>query len=417
MHILTKTITTLVIALSIFSLLTAQHHDNLANEYLQKIDELFKKVATAELLELMIAQEKRKFLETVFADLRHIDNDLTPRTFLQACTFQEREDMPHFCISQPSPCQIADPLKTIQDYYQHQELPPSFLAALKYLQNPQKFQNNNKTICNTFLFAGPPGCGKTYLAELIQKAYQLPMVAVSAAQLHNKYVGAGAERIAELFSLRDPQGRILIIFIDEIDGMINRFNDDGNSEQRNTLNELLVHMQKNANNPHIFIIAATNHKEALDPALLSRFEGRLIEFAAMTQKDREKFIYQELPDNCANKELLAQKLARATHGFSRRVIARLIKDVDMYSFAQTDDEQHYILTFEDFAEQIYRIKKEQKLPWGRTIKIFIHNNITYINLSLSALTFVGLDYVLRYKLAATYYLLHAWYSQEAKAHQ
>lgn len=419
MKLIARKIISVVLVIQISTLISEPNEDYL--DRIRKVEEIFEEIPPLKYLEFLIAQQKQQLLEEIvaIAEIRKSKNDnqdSKPPTHEHKDSTPPKEEKKvqprsYFPIIEPSDEIAGDPIEIIQDYYQDQEFPPAFLAALKYLQDPEKFLNDDKPICNTFLFAGPPGCGKTYLAELIQNVFGLPMVSVSAGQLHNKYIGVGAEKVTKLFSLRDPKDRILIIFIDEIDGMANRFSDDSHPEQRNTLNELLVQMQKNADNPYIFIIAATNHKEMLDPALLSRFEGRLIEFSAMTQKDREKFIYQELPDNCLDKTAIAKKLAQITDGLSRRVIARIIKDVDMYSFSQVDKGQNYILKLEDFTKQINHIKKEHKLPARTTIKHFIRNNITYLNFSLSVLAFLGFDRLVRNQLSDVPYWIHYLYSK------
>ena len=380
----------LILAFFLISLKSIFAESENDDKRLKLINEIFNQIDTNAIVESLVVQEKLKLIEVILGVLDKESRNQKSEDEQKSSFFQ---------IIEPSETRIdKDPVEIIKEHYQGQEFPPAFEAALRYLQSPEEFIAHDKPVCNTFLFSGPPGCGKSYMAELMHEVFKLPIISISASGLHNKYIGVGSDRIAELFSTKDLKGRVLIIFIDEIDGMANRFQEGSHQEAHRVLTSLLVELQKNANNPYIFVITATNCKNSLDPALLSRFEGRCVEFPALTQKDREKFIYQELPAHCNDKLLIARELAKATDGMSRRVLARLIKDVDMYTFAKSRGNPNYFLNAEDFLKQIVRIKQEQKIPFGTKIKSFVKTNITYINLSISILTFIGIDYLIKFKL-------------------
>ena len=142
---------------------------------------------------------------------------------------------------------------------------------VEFLRNPQKFSRLGGKIPKGALLVGPPGTGKTLLARAIAGEAGVPFFTISGSDFVEMFVGVGASRVRDMFE-QAKKNAPCIVFIDEIDA-VGRHRGagygGGNDEREQTLNQLLVEMDGfEANEGVIILIAATNRKDVLDPALL-----------------------------------------------------------------------------------------------------------------------------------------------------
>ncbi|MBX7158391.1 MAG: ATP-dependent zinc metalloprotease FtsH [Verrucomicrobiae bacterium] len=200
---------------------------------------------------------------------------------------------------------------------------------VEFLKDPKKFQKLGGKIPKGVLMVGPPGTGKTLLAKAIAGEADVPFFSISGSDFVEMFVGVGASRVRDLFE-QGKRNAPCLIFIDEIDA-VGRSRGHGvgggNDEREQTLNALLVEMDGFDTQEGIIIIAATNRKDVLDPALLR--PGRF---------DRE--VHINLPDIKGREEILkvhAQKIklsadvdlaviARGTPGYSGAELANVINE-------------------------------------------------------------------------------------------
>ncbi len=151
--------------------------------------------------------------------------------------------------------------------------------VIDFLKNPKKYRDIGARIPKGILLVGSPGTGKTLLAKAVAGESNVPFFSISGSDFVELYVGVGASRVRNMFSLAKDHAPC-IIFIDEIDAVGRQRGTGlggGNDEKEQTLNQLLVEMDGYNPNAGIIIIAATNRPDVLDPALLrpGRFDRQI----------------------------------------------------------------------------------------------------------------------------------------------
>lgn len=169
---------------------------------------------------------------------------------------------------------------TFADVAGEDEAKESLVELVDFLQNPGKYTHIGAKLPKGALLVGPPGTGKTLLAKAVAGEAKVPFYFLSGSDFMEMYVGVGASRVRDLFK-QAQQTSPCIIFIDEIDSIgrsRSNFGGGGESEQQQTLNQLLSEMDGIDSSKGLLILAATNRPEVLDPALLrpGRFDRRII---------------------------------------------------------------------------------------------------------------------------------------------
>ena len=168
---------------------------------------------------------------------------------------------------------------TFADVAGQDEAEESLEGIVDFLHNPGKYTSIGAKLPKGALLVGPPGTGKTLLAKAVAGEAQVPFFSLAGSDFVEMFVGVGASRVRDLFKNAQQQAPC-IIFIDEIDAIgksrDNRFG--GNDEREQTLNALLAEMDGFDSSKGVFILAATNRPEVLDPALLrpGRLDRRII---------------------------------------------------------------------------------------------------------------------------------------------
>ncbi len=200
---------------------------------------------------------------------------------------------------------------------------------VEFLRNPQKFSRLGGTIPKGALLVGPPGTGKTLLARAIAGEAGVPFFTISGSDFVEMFVGVGASRVRDMFE-QAKKNAPCIVFIDEIDA-VGRSRGagygGGNDEREQTLNQLLVEMDGFEANEGVIIIAATNRKDVLDPALLrpGRFD-RQIQVPNPDIKGREKILQVHARKVPLGPDVDLRIIARGSPGFSGADLANLVNE-------------------------------------------------------------------------------------------
>ena len=168
---------------------------------------------------------------------------------------------------------------TFADVAGQDEAQESLMEIVDFLHNPGRYTAIGAKLTKGALLVGPPGTGKTLLAKAVAGEAKVPFFSLAGSDFVEMFVGVGASRVRDLFKQAQQQAPC-IVFIDEIDA-IGKSRDSrlgGNDEREQTLNQLLAEMDGFDSSKGVFILAATNRPEVLDPALLrpGRLDRRII---------------------------------------------------------------------------------------------------------------------------------------------
>ncbi|QRF67549.1 ATP-dependent zinc metalloprotease FtsH [Ponticoccus alexandrii] len=200
---------------------------------------------------------------------------------------------------------------------------------VEFLRNPQKFSRLGGKIPKGALLVGPPGTGKTLLARAIAGEAGVPFFTISGSDFVEMFVGVGASRVRDMFE-QAKKNAPCIVFIDEIDA-VGRARGQGygggNDEREQTLNQLLVEMDGFEANEGVIIVAATNRRDVLDPALLrpGRFD-RQVTVPNPDIKGREKILGVHARKTPLGPDVDLRIIARGTPGFSGADLANLVNE-------------------------------------------------------------------------------------------
>ncbi|WP_371169861.1 ATP-dependent zinc metalloprotease FtsH [Aliiroseovarius sp. 2305UL8-7] len=200
---------------------------------------------------------------------------------------------------------------------------------VEFLRNPQKFSRLGGQIPKGALLVGPPGTGKTLLARAIAGEAGVPFFTISGSDFVEMFVGVGASRVRDMFE-QAKKNAPCIVFIDEIDA-VGRHRGagygGGNDEREQTLNQLLVEMDGFEANEGVIILAATNRRDVLDPALLrpGRFD-RQVTVPNPDIKGREKILGVHARKVPLGPDADMRIIARGTPGFSGADLANLVNE-------------------------------------------------------------------------------------------
>ncbi|XP_036440478.1 AFG3-like protein 1 [Colossoma macropomum] len=207
------------------------------------------------------------------------------------------------------------------------------LEFVNFLKNPKQYQDLGAKIPKGAVLSGPPGTGKTLLAKATAGEAGVPFITVNGSEFLEMFVGVGAARVRDMFAMARKHAPC-ILFIDEIDAVGKKRSGGhfgGQSEQENTLNQLLVEMDGFNSSTNVVVLAATNRVDVLDPALLrpGRFD-RQIYIGPPDIKGRASIFKVHLRplklDSSLTSDALARKLAALTPGFTGADIANVCNE-------------------------------------------------------------------------------------------
>ena len=198
-----------------------------------------------------------------------------------------------------------------------------------FLRNSKRFYDMGAHVPKGVLLVGPPGTGKTLLARAVAGEAGVSFLSISGSDFVELYVGVGASRVRDLFE-QAKRVSPSIVFIDEIDAVGRQRGaglGGGHDEREQTLNQLLVEMDGFGKNEGVIVMAATNRKDILDPALLrpGRFD-RQIYVGTPDWRGREDILKIHAKDKPLADNVDLSAIAKATAGFTGADLENLMNE-------------------------------------------------------------------------------------------
>ena len=265
---------------------------------------------------------------------------------------------------------------TLDSFAGSNEIFQECTEIVSYLKNGTIYENAGAEIPKGILLEGPPGTGKTLLAKAIASEAEANFISIAASEFVELYVGLGAQKIRALFK-RARENKPCIIFIDEIDAVgrqrgagINM----GNDEREQTLNQLLAEMDGFADNENVLIMAATNRKDVLDPALLrpGRFD-RLLNVPLPDVTSRLSILNVHAKNKNFAYDVDFNTLADLTGGFSGAQLKNLLNEGAIHAAREGNTEISVANLLEALDKLIVGIvKKNDTRDYESRKRVAIH---------------------------------------------
>ena len=242
---------------------------------------------------------------------------------------------------------------TFKDVAGLDEEKTELMEIVDFLKHPKKYKEMGAKIPKGILLYGKPGTGKTLIAKAIAGEAGVPFISMSGSEFIEMFAGLGASRVRKLF---EKAKRIspCIVFIDEIDAIGARRTGGSGAESENnqTLNQLLVEMDGFGTNETVIVLAATNRPEMLDKALLrpGRFD-RQITIAAPDAKGREEILKIHAETKKLGDDVDLKEIAVNTAGFTGAELANVLNEAAIIATTR----QHEKIVMDDIEEAVKKV--------------------------------------------------------------
>ena len=258
---------------------------------------------------------------------------------------------------------------TFQDVAGLREEKEELEEIVDFLKTPKKYIQVGARIPKGVLLEGPPGTGKTLLAKAVAGEAGVPFFSISGSDFVEMFVGVGASRVRDLFQ-DAKKNAPCIIFIDEIDAVARRRGSGlggGHDEREQTLNQLLVEMDGFGVNEGIIVMAATNRKDILDPAILR--PGRFDRDVIVGRPDvggREEILKVHARNKPLGDDVDLKQIAQTTAGFSGADLENLLNEAAILAakenrvYIQQSDIRHAFVKVGIGPEKKSRIVSEKE---------------------------------------------------------
>ena len=217
---------------------------------------------------------------------------------------------------------------TFKDVAGLEEEKAELIEIVDFLKKPEKYAKMGAQIPKGVLLYGKPGTGKTLIAKAIAGEANVPFISMSGSEFIEMFAGLGASRVRKLFE-KARKLSPCIVFIDEIDAIGSRRTSNSGAETENnqTLNQLLVEMDGFSSEETIIVLAATNRPEMLDKALLrpGRFD-RQITIPTPDLRGRLEILKIHSEDKNLSDEVNLESIAEDTAGFTGAELANILNE-------------------------------------------------------------------------------------------
>lgn len=227
------------------------------------------------------------------------------------------------------------------------------IEIVQFLKDPKKFNEMGAKIPRGVLLYGKPGTGKTLIAKAIAGEANVPFISMSGSEFIEMFAGLGASRVRKLFE-KARKVAPCIVFIDEIDAIGSRRTSSSGAESENnqTLNQLLVEMDGFDTEETIIVLAATNRPEMLDKALLrpGRFD-RQITINVPDKRGREEILKIHSKNKKLAENVKLETIAEDTAGLTGAELANILNEAAILATIN----EHEVIEQEDIEEAYKKV--------------------------------------------------------------
>ena len=205
------------------------------------------------------------------------------------------------------------------------------------------------------LLYGPPGCGKTLLAKAVANATGSNFISIKGPEILNKYLGESEKAIAKIFE-RAKTSSPCVVFFDEFDSIVKKRGSDDNAAVERCVNALLTEMDGVKGRKKVFVIAATNRPDMIDPAIMrpGRLD-KLIYIPLPGEKDRLSIlqtIVRKVPIGVVDLELISKQTLR----FTGADLAGLLKEAQLNCVRRVENGEQATIEMIDFELALIKMK-------------------------------------------------------------
>ena len=242
---------------------------------------------------------------------------------------------------------------TFKDVAGLDEEKSEMMQIVEFLKNPEQYTKMGAKTPRGVLLCGKPGTGKTLIAKAIAGEANVPFISMSGSEFVEMFAGLGASRVRRLFE-RAKKISPCIIFIDEIDAIGSRraSNNGADSENNQTLNQLLVEMDGFDSDQSIIVIAATNRPEMLDEALLrpGRFD-RTITIGLPDIRGREEILKIHSKNKKIADDVDFKSIAGDTAGFTGAELENILNEAAIIA----TNKKHNAIDNQDIDDAVKKV--------------------------------------------------------------
>lgn len=269
---------------------------------------------------------------------------------------------------------------TLKDVAGLEEVKIELMELIAGFNNKEKFKKFKVTPPRGVLLEGEPGNGKSLLARAIAGETDAVFYSMAGSEFNEKYVGVGASRVRDLFK-KARNNRPAVIFIDEIDAVGGKREEENNKEHNATLNQLLVELAS-PDNEDILVIGATNRSDILDPAL--KRQGRLsrhIYIPNPDKKTRLEILKLYAKDRPLAEDVDLEVIASQTHGMASADMEAILTEGAMIAIREDADEVTQDMLLRAIDRQIAGLERKSTVMIDREKKITAYHEVGHLMMS------------------------------------
>lgn len=269
---------------------------------------------------------------------------------------------------------------TLKDVAGLEEVKIELMELIAGFNDKEKFKKFKVTPPRGVLLEGEPGNGKSLLARAIAGETDAVFYSMAGSEFNEKYVGVGASRVRDLFK-KARNNRPAVIFIDEIDAVGGKREEENNKEHNATLNQLLVELAS-PDNEDILVIGATNRSDILDPAL--KRQGRLsrhIYIPNPDKKTRLEILKLYAEDRPLAEDVDLEIIASQTHGMASADMEAILTEGAMIAIREDADEVTQDMLLRAIDRQIAGLERKSTVMIDREKKITAYHEVGHLMMS------------------------------------